>query len=187
MSALLMSRARSTIKRHLRRASAVVTVAAITAFAVASCAREGGNDAKPAPAAAPRASAWGDTHVPYRAVSGRFCEVAAEGTSIRPDVVNRLLFLEPRDTQRLITELRARDRELVTEAPAELASDLDAIAQAADRLYDALEASGFNLYGVPEEAKASLSAVDLRPAFERSATYLLERCDIDISAILSTV
>jgi hypothetical protein len=185
MSATITSPAGSTSRSRLRRLGGVVAVA-ITAFALVSCGRADSN-AKPAPAAAPRVSAWGDTHVPYRAGSGNFCEVAAEGTSIRPDVVNRLVFLEPRDAQRLITELRARDRELVTEAPAELAPDFDAIAQAAGRLYDALEASGFNLQGVPNETKESLSAVDSRLAFERATTYLRERCDIDISTILSTV
>lgn len=181
----MTSRAGSTSRRRLRRLGGGVAVA-IAAFALASCGRAD-SDAKPAPAVAPRVGAWGDTHVPSRTGSSRFCEVAAEGTSIRPDVVNRVVFLEPRDAQQLITELRARDRELVTEAPAELAPDLDAIAQAAGRLYDALEASGFNLQGVSNEAKASLSAVDLRPTFERATTYLRERCDIDISTILSTV
>jgi hypothetical protein len=97
--------------------------------------------------------------------------VDAEGTSIRPDVVNRLVFLQARDAQRLVAVLRARDRELVTEAPTELTGDLDAIAQAAGRLFDGLEASGFNLQEVPEDVLGSLSARDLRPAFgERRPT-----------------
>ena len=75
----------------------------------------------------------------------------------------------------------------MTEAPPELTGDLDAIAQAADILYNALEASGFVLQAVPDEALGSLSARDLRPAFERATTYLRERCEIDITAILSTV
>ena len=75
----------------------------------------------------------------------------------------------------------------MTEAPPELTGDLDAIAQAADILYNALEASGFVLQAVSDEALGSLSARDLRPAFERAMTYLRERCEIDITAILSTV
>lgn len=70
---------------------------------------------EPASGVAPPVSAWGETRIPYRAGSGRFCEVAAEGTSIRPDVVNRLVFLQARDAQRLVavlrgTRSRARDR-----------------------------------------------------------------------------
>jgi hypothetical protein len=161
---------------------------AISTLALASCGGvDGSSDAKRVPVADPPARAWGDTRIPYREGSGRFCEVAAEGTSIRPDVVNRLVFLQAPDAQRLITELRARDRQLVTEAPPELTGDLDAIAQAADILYNALEASGFVLQAVPDEALGSLSARDLRPAFERATTYLRERCEIDITAILSTV
>jgi hypothetical protein len=75
----------------------------------------------------------------------------------------------------------------VTLAPATLTSDLDAIARAADHLYDGLEASGFNLQAVPEEVLMSLSAPDLGSAFERATFYLRERCEIDIWAVLSTV
>jgi hypothetical protein len=113
--------------------------------------------------------------------------VAAEGTSIRPDIVNRLEFLDARDARALVAELRARDRGLVTAAPLELQSDADAIAQAAARLYDGLEASGFDLQALPDEVLGSLSARDLRPAFERTKTYLRAQCDIDVQAILSTV
>src|SRR5918996_2862943 len=145
------------------------------------------SEAKPATAAAPPVSGWGDAHIPYRAGSGRFCEVAAEGTSIRPDVVNRLVFVSADDARLLIAELRARDLELVTAAPTELRADLDAIAQAADQLYVGLETSGFNLEGVPDEVLSSLSAPDLHPAFERATAYLKAQCDIDIWGVLSTV
>jgi len=175
-----------TAETHRRPVPAVVAVA-ITALALGSCALEGDSDTKTAAAVTRPASAWGDTRIPYRAGTGRFCEVAAEGTSIRPDVVNRLVFLDPRDAPGLIAELRARDRELVTVAPAELKDDLDVIAQAADRLYDAFEVNGFDLQEVPNEALMSLSAPEVRPPFERATTYLKEHCDIDIWAILSTV
>jgi len=174
------------IGRRLRRARALV-VLAITVLALGSCAREDARNAEPAATVAPRTNGWGDTRIPYRADSGRFCAVAAEGTSIRPDVVNRLVFLHAGDAQRLTAELRARDRELVTAAPVELQGDLEAIAQAAARLFDGLEASGFDLQGVPEEVLGSLSARDLRPAFERATAYLKAQCDIDVQAILSTV
>jgi hypothetical protein len=176
---------RTTTKR-IRWAPAVVAVA-ITAVALGSCTPEGESDAARAAAPAPTVSGWGDTRIPYRAGSGRFCEVAAEGTSIRPDVVNRLVFLNAAEAQRLTAELRARDRELVTAAPVERQGDVDAIAQAAARLYDGLEASGFDFQGVPDEVLGSLSARDLRPAFERTTAYLRGQCDIDVQAILSTV
>jgi hypothetical protein len=174
------------IGRRLRRARAIVAIV-ITVSALGSCAREGASDAEPAATVAPPTSGWGDTRVPYRAGSGRFCAVAPEGTSIRPDVVNRLVFLHAGDARRLTAQLRVRDRELVTAAPVELQGDFEAIAQAAARLFDGLEASGFDLQGVPEEVLGSLSARDLRPAFERATAYLKTRCDIDIWATLSTV
>ena len=183
----MISPAGSTpIGRRLRRARALFAIA-ITVVALGSCAREGPSDAEPAATVAPRTNGWGDTRVPYRADGGRFCAVAAEGTSIRPDVVNRLVFLRAGDAQRLTAELRARDLELVTAAPVELQGDFEAIAQAAARLFDGLEASGFDLQGVPEEALGSLSARDLRPAFERATAYLKTQCEIDIWATLSTV
>jgi hypothetical protein len=146
----------------------VVTLAVLGAiWAVGNRARGDDSDAQRV-AAAPSVGGWGDTRMPYRAGSGRFCEVAAEGTSIRPDVVNRLVFLQPDDARLLIAELRARDLELVTVASTELKADLDAIAQAAGRLYDGLEAGGFKLDEVPDDVLMSLSARDLRPAFERA-------------------
>jgi hypothetical protein len=62
-----------------------------------------------------------------------------------------------------------------------------AIEQAAARLFDGLEASGFDLQGVPEEVLGSLSARELRPAFGRATAYLRTQCNIDVHAILSTV
>jgi hypothetical protein len=171
---------------RFRRTGALVAIA-ITGFTLGSCARANDSDARPAAATTPTVSGLGDTRIPYRPGGGRFCEVSAEGTSIRPDVVNRLVFLEAGDAQRLVTELRARDRVFVTAAPVELQSDVGAIAQAAARLYDGLEANGFDLQGVPNEVLGSLSARDLRPAFERTNAYLQAQCDIDIHAILSTV
>jgi hypothetical protein len=183
----MISQTRSTpIGPHRPRAWALVAIA-ITALALGSCARQGDSDAEPAAAVAPRTNGWGDSSVPYRADGGRFCAVAAEGISIRPDVVNRLVFLPAGDAQRLTAELRARDRELVTAAPVELQGDLEAVAQAAARLFDGLEASGFDLQGVPEEVLGSLSARELHPAFERASVYLRTQCDIDVHAILSTV
>jgi hypothetical protein len=170
-----------------RRVVCTLVAAAIAVFAVVSNPLAGKSDTSSAARAAPQVDAWGDTHIPYRAGSGRFCEVAAEGTSIRPDMVNRLVFLDPHDARSLTVELRARDAELVAQAPIELTGDLDAIAQAASRLYDGMEASGFNLQQVPDEVLMSLSAPGVRPAFERTTTYLKERCDLDISSILSTV
>jgi hypothetical protein len=173
--------------RRLLWATAVVALA-IPAVALGGWTSESESDAVHAAAAvAPPVSEWGDTRTPYRPGSGRFCEAAAEGTSIRPDVVNRLVFLDPRDAPLLIAELRGRDRELVTAAPVELQGDLDAIAQAADRLYNGLEVRGFDPREVPDDVLGSLSARDLRPAFGRATTYLKEQCDIDIWAILSTV
>jgi hypothetical protein len=174
------------IGRRLGRVRTFVAIA-LTVLALGSCARQSDSAAEPAAAVAPQTSAWGDTRVPYRAGSGNFCALAAEGTSIRPDVVNRLVFLPPADAQRLTAELRARDRELVTAAPVELEGDLEAIAQAAARLFDNLEAGGFDLQRVPEEVLGSLSARDLRPAFERASAYLRTQCNIDVHAILSTV
>jgi hypothetical protein len=182
----MVSAGMTPIGPSLRRARALVVIA-ITVVALGSCAREAANDAEPAATVAPPTNGWGDTRIPYRADSGRFCAVAAEGPSIRPDVVNRLVFLHAGDAQRLTAELRARDLELVTAAPVELQADIEAIAQAAARLFDGLEASGFDLQGVPEEVLGSLSARDLRPAFERATAYLKTQCDIDIWATLSTV
>jgi hypothetical protein len=172
-----------------RKVGVVCTLvaAAVAVLAVVSYALVGESDTTSAARAAPRVNAWGDTHIPYRAGSGRFCEVAAEGTSIRPDMVNRLVFLDAYGARSLAAELRARDGELVAEAPTERAADLDAIAQAASRLYDGMEASGFDLQKVPDEILMSLSAPAVRPAFERTTTYLRERCDLDIWSVLSTV
>jgi hypothetical protein len=47
--------------------------------------------------------------------------------------------------------------------------------------------SGFDLQGVPEEVLGSLSARELRPAFDRASAYLRTQCNIDVHAILSTV
>lgn len=183
----MTSEARSTTRgRRFRRVRAVVAIV-VTGFALGSCARSGHDDAKPTAAVAPQSRAWGDTRVPYRAGGGAFCDVAAEETSIRPDVVNRLEFLEADDASGLVTELRAGDRELVTTAPIELQSDVRAIAQAATRLYDGLEANGFNLQGMADDTLGSLSAADLRPSFERAGAYLWTQCGIDVQAILSTV
>jgi hypothetical protein len=176
----------TTRRRRLHVACAAIAIA-ITALAMAGYSLVDESDASRAAPAVPPASGWGDARIPYRAGSGRFCEVAAEGTSIRPDVANRLVFLDALDAQHLITELRARDRELVTVSPIELAGDLNAIAQAADRLYDGVEANGFDVHGVPEGVLMSLSERNLRPAFERATSYLREQCDIDIWAVLSTV
>jgi hypothetical protein len=145
------------------------------------------SDAEPSASVAPPVRGWGDTHIPYRTGSGHFCEVAAEGTSIRPDVVNRLVFLSADDARLLIAELRARDLELVAAAPIELKADLDAIARAADRLFAGLEANESKLKNVPEHDLSSLSAHDLHPAFERATAYLRTQCDIDIWGVLSTV
>jgi hypothetical protein len=175
-----------TSARRLRRAAAAVAVA-IAALALGGCARKSVSHTESAAATVPRGTGWGDTGVPYRSGSGRACKLAAEGTSIRPDVVNRLVFLNARDARQLVTGLRARDRELVTAAPVELQGDLDAIARAAARLHDGLEANGFKLQGVPDEVLGSLSSPDLRPAFERATAYLNDQCDIDVWAILSTV
>ena len=96
MSATPTGRARArTIKGPLLRARALVVAVAISTLALASCGgADGSSDAKRVSVADPPARAWGDTRMPYREGSGRFCEVAAEGTSIRPDVVNRLVFLQ---------------------------------------------------------------------------------------------
>jgi hypothetical protein len=183
----MITRAGSTpIGRRLRRACALVAIA-ITVLALGSSAREDDSNADSAAPMAPQTNGWGDTRVPYRTDGGHFCAVAAEGTSIRPDVVNRLVFLPGGDARRLITELRARDRELVTAAQVELQGDLEAIAQAAARLFAGFEASGFDLQRVPEEVLGSLSARELQPAFDRATAYLKAQCDIDIWATLSTV
>ena len=176
--------------RNHRRGARAIAAAAIAALAVVSYALVGENDASPAaPAvrATPPVNAWGDTHILYRAGSGRFCDVAAEGTSIRPDMVNRLVFLDAPDARSLAAELRARDAELVTAGPSELTADLVTIAQAAARLYDGMEANDFHLQHVPDDVLMSLSAPAVRPAFERTTNYLKERCDLDIWSVLSTV
>ena len=176
-----------TTSRSRHRGACVAIAAALAALAMGSTALGDESDSRRGAPPASLANGWGEMHIPYRVGSGRFCEVAAEGTSIRPDVVNRLVFLDAGDAQGLIAELRARDAELVAEAPAELTGDFAAVAQAAGHLYAVMEANGFDLQQVPEEVLMSLSAPAIRSAFDRTTTYLKEACDVDIWSVLSTV